>query len=188
MAGERQVPEKKYPPEVNYSTVLKGMARTSPLDTAFHILMAILLITGLIIDLLGPWLSRWLPLVRSIAHGYVGALFVLVFIVYLIAVAYSKTMRTVLTVTNYVDYLLYIVLTITGIAMASPNRPWVNIFPGLSDALSPMVPYAPVIHVTTTYVWIVFAVVFPGGVLHGLASVYLISYLKKKFKTRWRVR
>lgn len=184
MAEEKEVPEKKYPPEVNYSTVLKGMARTSPLDTAFHILMAILLITGLIIDLLGPWLGGWLSSIRSIAHGYVGALFVLVFIVYLAFVAYSKEMRTVLTVTNYVDFLLYIVLIITGITIASPNKPWVDIFPGLSDALTPIARFAPAVHAATTYVWIVFAIVFPGGILHGLASVYLISYLKKKYKTK----
>lgn len=179
----KEVPEKKYPPEVNYSTVLKGMTRTSPLDTAFHLLMAILLITGLIIDLLGPWLGGWLSSIRSIAHGYVGALFVLVFIVYLITMVFSKTMRMVLTVTNYVDFLLYIILIITGITIASPNKPWVDLLPGLSVTLSPIAPVAPAIHAVTTYVWILFAIVFPGGILHGLASVYLISYLKKKYKT-----
>lgn len=184
MAGEREVPKKKYPPEVNYSKVLKGMIRTSPLDTTFHILMAILLITGLIIDLLGPWLGGWLSSIRSIAHGYIGALFVLVFILYLIAVAVSKAMRTVLTATNYIDFLLYIILIITGITIASPNKPWVDLVPGLADALSPIVPYAPMIHATTTYVWLLFAIIFPGGMLHGLASVYLISLLKKKSKTK----
>lgn len=184
MAGQREVPEKKYPPEVNKTKVLKGMVRTSPLDTAFHTLMAILLITGLIIDLLGQWLGGWLYSIRSIAHGYVGAIFVVVFIVYLIAMAASKAMRTVLTVTNYVDFLLYIVLTITGIAIASPNKPWIDVFPWLSEVLSPMMVYAPMLHVTLTYVWIVFAIVFPGGILHGIASVYLISHLKKKYKAR----
>jgi hypothetical protein len=179
----KEVPEKKYPPEVNYSTVLKGMARTSPLDIAFHLLMAILLITGLIIDLLGPWLGGWLSSIRSIAHGYLGALFVLVFIVYLIVMVFSKKMRMVLTVTNYVDFLLYIILIITGIAIASPNKPWVDLLPGLSVTLSPIAQVAPAVHAVTTYVWILFAIIFPGGILHGLASMYLISYLKKKQKT-----
>jgi hypothetical protein len=146
--------------------------------------MAILLITGLIIDLLGPWLGGWLSSIRSIAHGYIGALFVLVFIVYIIKVAISKKMRTVLTATNYIDFLLYIILIITGIAIASPNKPWIDLVPGLSDVLSPIALYAPMIHVITTYVWIVFAIIFPGGILHGLASVYLISHLKKKYKTK----
>ncbi|UCE15909.1 MAG: hypothetical protein JSV12_08645 [Candidatus Bathyarchaeota archaeon] len=184
MTGDKKVPKKKYPPEMNYSIVLKGMGRTSPIDVTFHLLMAILLITGLIIDLLGPWLGGWLSSIRSIAHGYVGALFVLVFIVYLIKVAYSKKMRTVLTVTNYVDFLFYIILTVTGITMASVNWPWINLVPELADALSSIAVYAPAVHVALTYVWIVFSTVFPGGILHGLASVYLISHLKKKYKNR----
>ena len=176
------VEEKKYPPEVNYSTVLKGLVRVSWLDAAFHTLMAVLLITGLIIDLLGPWLGGWLLALRSIAHGYLGAVFVLVFAVYIGSVLGSKKMRTVLTVTNYVDFVFYIILIITGITIASPNKPWVDWFPGLVNVLSPMIWIAPTIHVMMTYIWIVFSTVFPGGILHGLASVYLISHLKKRFK------
>lgn len=175
-----EVQEKKYPPEVNYSKVLKGMTRVSPLDTAFHTLMAILLITGLIIDLLGPWLGGWLHPIRSIAHGYIGALFVLVFAAYIGSVLGTKRMRTVLTATNYVDFVFYIILIITGVTIASVNTPWIDWFPGLANVLSPLASYAPAIHVVVTYVWIVFSVVFPGGMLHGLASVYLISHLRKK--------
>lgn len=180
----KQVPKKKYPPEVNYYTVLKGMKRVSWLDIGFHSLMAILLITGLIIDLLGPWLGGWLQQIRSVAHGYIGAIFVLVFAAYVGSVVGVKRVRTVLTVTNYVDFLLYIILIVSGITIASVNRPWIDWFPGLANALSPMVQYAPTIHVLTTYTWIVFSVVFPGGLLHGLASVYLISLLKKKARTK----
>lgn len=183
MSVEKKVSKKKYPPEVNYWTVLKELTRASRgLDVAFHLLMAILLITGLIIDLLGFWLGGWLSLIRSVAHGYIGAIFIVVFIVYLAYIAYSKKLRTVLTVTNYVDFLFYTILIITGIAIASANRPWIDLFPGLSVALSPVARYAPAIHSVVTYVWIVFATVFPGGILHGLASVYLISHLKKKYK------
>ena len=142
--------------------------------------MAVLLITGLIIDLLGPWLGGWLLALRSIAHGYLGAVFVLVFAVYIGSVLGSKKMRTVLTVTNYVDFVFYIILIITGITIASPNKPWVDLFPGLSNALSSMTWIAPTIHVATTYIWILFSTVAPGGILHGIASVYLISHLKKK--------
>lgn len=182
LTREKEVPKKKYPPEVGYTTVLGGMMRTSVVDLAFHTLMAILLITGLIIDLLGPWLGGLLSPIRSIAHGYVGALFVLVFIIYLVKLAYSKKMRMVLTVTNYVDFLFYIILVITGVTIASVNWPWSDLFPGLSDTLSPIARIAPAMHIATTYLWIVFSLVFPGGLLHGLASVYLISHLKKRFK------
>lgn len=179
----RQVPKKKYPPEVNYSTVLKGMTRVSVLDTVFHTLMAILLITGLIIDLLGPWLGGWLHPIRQIAHGYIGAIFVLVFAAYLGSTLGVKRTRTVFTATNYVDFLFYIVLIITGVTIASVNKPWSDWFPGLVNVLSPIAPLAPALHVVVTYIWIVFSTVFPGGILHGLASVYLISHLKRKKKT-----
>jgi len=180
LTRKKEVAEKKYPPEVNYSTVLKGLIR---MDIGFHLLMAILLITGLIIDLLGPWLGGWLSSIRSIAHGYVGTLFIIVFIIYIISVAASKRMRIVLTATNWVDFLFYIVLIITGVTIASVNRPWIDVIPGLSDALSPIAPFAPAIHVALTYLWIVFSTVLPGGILHGLASVYLISRLKKRSRT-----
>ena len=181
---DKQVPRKKYPPEVNYSSVLKGMTRVSFLDTAFHILMAILLITGLIIDILGPWLGGWLHSIRTIAHGYIGAILVLVFAAYVGSVLGSKKMRTVLTVTNYVDFVFYIILIITGVTIASVNEPWIDVFPGLANTLSQLASYAPAIHVAITYIWLLFSTVFPGGMLHGLASVYLISHLKKRVKAR----
>jgi hypothetical protein len=91
-------------------------------------------------------------------------------------------MRTVLTATNYVDFLFYIILIITGVTLASANTPWIEFIPQLRGILSPIAPLAPAIHVAATYVWILFSLVFPGGLLHGLASVYLISHLKKRFK------
>lgn len=164
------------------------MIRTSVVDTTFHALMAILLITGLIMDLLGPWLAQWLPLVRSVAHGYVGTLFVFVFIIYLIRIAILKRIRTVFTATNYVDLIFYAILVITGVTIAAANWPWIEVIPWLLTTLSAISIYAPTIHIAITYIWVVFSVVFPGGILHGLASVYLISYLKKRFKTKSRIR
>lgn len=182
MAEHKEVPEREYPPKVDYSAVVKGMRRVSVIDLAFHVLMATLLITGVVIDLLGPLLGGWLLLIRSVVHGYLGALFVVVFVVYGAHVAYSKKMRTVLTATNYVDFLFYIILIITGVTLASANTPWIEFIPQLRGILSPIAPLAPAIHVAATYVWILFSLVFPGGLLHGLASVYLISHLKKRFK------
>ena len=57
MTKDKQVPTKKYPPDFTLTNITKGMIRTSSVDFLFHLLMAILLITGLIIDLLGPWLG-----------------------------------------------------------------------------------------------------------------------------------
>jgi hypothetical protein len=117
------------------------------------------------------------------AHGYVGALFILVFIIYALSVVVFKRVRMVFTVTNYVDFLFYFALIVTGMAMSSAVKPWVDLFPGLFDALSPIAPYGPAIHVVATYVWILFSAVFPGGLIHGIASAYLISHFKKRSKT-----
>lgn len=180
MTKEKEVAEKQYPPKMGYWKTMKEMTRVSVLDTGFHALMAILLITGLMIDLLGPWLGGWLLLIRSIIHGYLGAIFVIVFILYIVHVVYSRKMRTVLTATNYVDFVFYIILIITGVTIASVNKPWVDWFPWLAGVLAPVARLAPTLHVAITYIWILFSTVFPGGLLHGLASVYLISHLKKK--------
>jgi len=171
---------------MSYTGIMKGMVREWLFGVVFHTLMAILLITGLIIDLLGPWLGGSLLSIRSIAHGYVGAVFVLVFIVGVIGLAFWKPMRMVMTVTNYVDYLFYAILIVTGVTTASQNKPWIDIIPGLSATLSPMAPNAPAVHALITYSWIVFSTVFPGGFLHGLASAYLVSHLKKRPKTMRR--
>jgi hypothetical protein len=161
---------------------MKGMARTSPVDILFHLLMAILLVTGLVIDLLGPWLGGWLLTIRSVAHGYVGVLFILVFIVYIIHIASSKKMRLVLTKTNTVDFVFYIILIVTGVVVAAANAPWIDLFPGLADALLPMAPYAPSLHVTITYVWILISLITPSGILHGLACTYLLKHFRRSKK------
>jgi hypothetical protein len=183
MPKETNAPRKKYPPKVadtGTRAIIKRMLQVSYLDSAFHLLMAILLITGLLIDLLGSWLGGWLFWIRQVAHGYLGTLFVIIFILYILKALVSKKMRTVLTVTNYVDFLFYIALIITGISIASANAPWITYMPELAEALAPIAAYAPTIHIVGTYVWILFSTIFPGGILHGLATAYLISHLKKR--------
>ena len=182
MTQDKQVPTKKYPPEFNAANIMKGMARTSPVDILFHILMAILAVTGLVIDLLGPWLGGWLLTIRSVAHGYVGVLFIFVFIVYIIHIASSKKMRLVLTKTNTVDFVFYIILIVTGVVVAAANAPWINLVPELAEALLPMAPYAPSLHVTITYVWILISLITPSGILHGLACTYLLKYFRRSKK------
>jgi len=182
MTQDKQVPNKKYPPEFNATNIMKGMARTSPVDILFHSLMAILAVTGLVIDLLGPWLGGWLLTIRSVAHGYVGVLFIFVFIIYIIHIASSKKMRLVLTKTNTVDFVFYIILIITGVIVAAPNAPWVDVIPGFAEALLPIAPYAPSLHVALTYIWIVISLITPSGILHGFACTYLLKHFRRSKK------
>ena len=182
MTEDKQVPTKKYPPEFNVTNITKGMLRTSPLDILFHLLMAILLVTGLVIDLLGPWLGGGLLVIRLVAHGYVGVLFIFVFLVYIIHIASSKKMRLVLTKTNTVDFVFYIILIVTGVIVAAANAPWIDLAPGLTQALLPVAPYAPALHVTLTYVWILISLITPSGLLHGLACTYLLKHFRRSKK------
>lgn len=180
MAEDKEVPTKKYPPEFTVTSITKGMVRTSRVDFLFHLLMGILLITGLIIDLLGPWLGGTLLTIRSVAHGYVGTLFILVFIVYIVRIASSKKMKMVLTKTNAVDFVFYIILIITGTMVAAANAPWATIIPGLSEAISPMGSFPQAIHVTLTYIWILISLITPSGLLHGFACTYLLTYFRRE--------
>jgi len=178
--AKRDIKEFEYPPKVNYTEMLKGMWRVSKVDMAFHGSMTILLITGLMIDLLGPYLGGSLSLVRSIGHGYIGVFLILVFIPYLAKVLINKEMRMLFTAVNYLDFLLYGVLIITGISIAAPNKPWVDLLPWLPSALQPIAQNASVLHTVVTYVWLLTSIVFPGGFLHGIACQELMSHLSKR--------
>ena len=182
MTEDKQVPTKKYPPEFNITNIVKGMAITSPVDILFHLLMGILAVTGLIIDLLGPWLGGWLLTIRSVAHGYVGVLFILVFIIYIIHIASSKKMRLVLTKTNTIDFVFYIILIITGVIVASANAPWIDLIPAFGEVFVPMGAFPQSLHVALTYIWILISLITPSGVLHGFACTYLLKYFRRPKK------
>ena len=88
----------------------------------------------------------------------------------------------VLTQTNAVDFVFYIILIVTGVIVAAANAPWINIAPGLAEALSPIGPIAPSLHVTLTYVWVLISLLTPSGLLHGFACTYLITHLRRSKK------
>ncbi len=176
----KNVKKFKYPAEVTSQVVLKGLLQ-SKISMIFHALMAVLLVTGLTIDLLGAFLGGWLAPIRSLVHGYIGAVFVIAFPIYLANTLVRKKMRMLMTTVNYIDFALYAVLIVSGIAIASANQPWVNLLPWLS-VLSPLRAIAPPLHVIITYVWLVISMVFPGGFLHGVATSYLVWIYRGKNK------
>jgi hypothetical protein len=171
----KEVKEFDYPPKVTLTGVLKGLWQTSKLDLLFHSLMAILLITGLVIDLLGGFLGGALAPIRQILHGYLGAVFTIIYPFYLIKILVTRKTRMLMTGINYLDFLLYTVLIVTGVTIASANQIWVDTLPWLTEALSGLRQYAPAIHTVTTYVWLLVSTLLPGGFLHGIATAYLIS-------------
>ncbi|MCW3986809.1 MAG: hypothetical protein NWE87_00670 [Candidatus Bathyarchaeota archaeon] len=175
MSKTKEVKEFEYPPKVTFGGVLKGLWQTSKLDVLFHSLMAILLVTGLAIDLLGFVLGGALAPVRQILHGYLGAIFTIIYPFYIIKIFSTRKMRMLMTGINYLDFLLYTVLIVTGVTVASTNQIWVDNLPWLADALSSLRQYAPSIHTITTYVWLLISTLLPGGFLHGIATIYLAS-------------
>jgi hypothetical protein len=175
LAKAKEVKEFEYPPKVTLGGVLKGLWQTSKLDVLFHSLMAILLVTGLAIDLLGFLLGGALAPIRQILHGYLGVAFTIIYPFYIIKILVTRKMRMLMTGINYLDFLLYTVLIVTGVTIASANQVWVDTLPWLGEALNGLSQYAPAIHTITTYVWLLISTLLPGGFLHGIATSYLIS-------------
>ena len=175
LSKSKDVTEFEYPPKATAADCLKGLWQTSKLDMIFHTLMAILLITGLAIDLLGAFLGGALAPIRQILHGYLGTVFTIIYPFYLIKILATRKIRMLMTGINYLDFLLYTVLIVTGVTIASTNQIWVDTLPGLADTLSGLRQYAPAIHTITTYVWLLISTLLPGGFLHGIATAYLHS-------------
>ena len=176
----KDVKEFKYPSKVTKLGVLKGWWQTSKISMLFHLLMAILLISGLVIDLLGFFLGGLLTPIRSIIHGYLGTALVIVLPIYFVQVIATRKTRMLMTASNYINFVLYALLILTGVTIASVNQIWVDTLPWLSSSLSDLRPYAPAIHTIATYAWLLFSALFPGGFLHGIAVSYLISIQKDK--------
>ena len=89
----KDVKDFEYPTKVTTTRTIVGLWQTSKVSTIFHLLMAILLISGLVIDLLGAFLGGYLSSIRSIVHGYIGTIFVIIYPIYLVKVIITRKMR-----------------------------------------------------------------------------------------------
>ncbi len=181
MARHKNVEELEYPTKVTFKRALKGLWQISKTDMFFHGLMAILLITGLMMDLLGAFLGELLLPVRRHIHGGIGAIFVIVFPVYVAKMVRSKKMRLLLTAVNLIDFALYLLLIVSGIAITSDDETWAKLFPWLGTALASF-QLASKIHAVTVYAWLLISIIFPGGFLHGAGTAYLIWLQRKREK------
>ena len=169
----RDVKNFEYPPKASTAVALKGLWQTSKLDFLFHGLMAVLLVTGLVIVLLGAYIGGSLLLVRRITHGYIGVALVVLYPFYLVKLLAQKKSRMLMTAINYIDFVIYAVLILTGIAIASVNQPWIDVMPWLASSLGVIRVNSTVIHTVTTYVFLLVSILLPGGFLHGIATMFL---------------
>lgn len=125
----------------------------------FHTTMALLLVSGLVIEFLGFWIGTY---TFRVFHGYTGMLFFIIFVIYLGIIAINKDFRDLREPINYVEIGFYALLTIFGAAIK---------FPTLLPFLNPISPF----HCTVlTYGWLAVSVVGGGGIVQGLSSIYFI--------------
>ena len=155
----REVKEFKYPVESGPLKALVDMFKPIPVLLLFHVSMALLLVTGLVMDLLGRWIGVYS---LQVFHGYVGTFFAIMFVVYVGIIVINKDFRALREPINYVEMVFYAALILFGMAIK---------FPALLPFLGPISPF----HCSLlTYGWVVVSVLGGGGIVQGLASMYFI--------------
>ncbi len=155
----REVKEFKYPVESRPFKALGDMFKPLPFLLLFHISMMLLLISGLIYDWAGHLIG--MNLLRQF-HGYAGAFFTIMFMVYVSIIAINKEFRSLREPINYIEMIFYVALIIFGFALR---------FPTLMPFLNQITPF----HCTLlTYGWVTVSVLGGGGIIQGLASFYFI--------------
>jgi hypothetical protein len=155
----REVEDFKYPVKAGSLQALATMFKPMPFLLLFHISMGLQLISGLIMDLAAPWIGG--PLLRQF-HGYIGAFFTIMFIVYVSIIAINKDFRALREPINYVEMVFFAALIIFGFALR---------FPRLLPFLNQITPF----HCNLlTLGWVAVSVLGGGGIIQGLASMYYI--------------
>lgn len=144
---------------------LKMLIKPLPILWVFHISMAIQLITGVIFGFAGPWIDSFL--LRQF-HGYAGAFFTIMFILYLAVIAINDDFRALREPINYIEIVFYGGLILFGFSFSTIFNPG-NILPFLR-------PYATLFHtLLLTYGWIVTSLLGGGGIVQGLAAIYFLT-------------
>lgn len=160
----REVQDFQYPVKGGPLKALVTMFKPLPFLLLFHIAMGLQLISGLTMDLVAPWIAG--PLVRQF-HGYVGAFFTIMFMVYVGVIAINKDFRALREPINYVEMVFYAALIVFGFALR---------YPLLLPFLTPITP----LHCTVlTLGWAVVSVFGGGGIIQGLAAIYYIMIREK---------
>jgi hypothetical protein len=146
----------------------------------FHISMALLLTTGLVMNLIGPRVlfhTSEYSLLRQF-HGYVGAIFTIMFILYLGIIVMNKNFRALRETINYIESVFYAGFIVSGFSFSTIFNPG-NILPFLA-------PYATLVHtLLLTYGWVAASFVGGGGMVQGVASIY---FLIERARSRHRIR
>lgn len=135
-----------------------------PILWLFHVSMVIQLLTGLIMAIISPWVDTLI--VRQI-HGYAGAFFAFMYVLYLGMIAINDDFRGLRDTINYIEIVFYGGLILFGFSFSSIFNPG-NILPFL-------LPYATLFHtLLLTYGWMVTSLLGGGGIVQGLASIYFL--------------
>jgi len=172
----REVEEFKYPVETKPLGALadilliRMLPRSMLVLWLFHISMGLQLITGLIMYPAEAWTGTYV--LRQL-HGYVGAFFTIMFVIYVGIIAINKDFRALREPINYVEMIFYTGLILFGLAFR---------FPSFLPFLAPITPF----HCTLlTLGWVAVSALGGGGIVQGLAAVYyLMARARSKIQTR----
>jgi hypothetical protein len=180
----RTVEEFEYPVKAKNPLLgiflFRMMFKPWPILWLFHISMALLLTTGLVMNLVGPQVLFHTPeylLLRQF-HGYIGAIFTITFVLYLGVIVINKNFRALRESINYIEIVFYAGLALSGFSFSSIFNPG-NLLPFLA-------PYATLVHTfLLTYGWMAASLLGGGGMVQGVASIY---FLIERARSRTRIR
>lgn len=143
---------------------LRMLFRPLPILWLFHVSMTFQLVSGVLMAIGSLWADTFL--VRQI-HGYAGAFFTFMFVLYLSVIAINDDFRALRDPINYVEIVFYAGLILFGFSFSTIFNPG-NLLPFL-------VPYANLFHtLLLTYGWMVASLLGGGGIVQGLASIYFL--------------
>lgn len=167
MGEKSEENEFKYPVESTSaealadSLTIRMLLEKLPILWLFHFSMGLQLVSGLIMYFVGPWAgTNFLRLF----HGFVGAFFIITFLLYIGMIAFNEDFRALREPINYVEMIFYLGMIILGVASSS-------LVPGLLPFLGPITSF----HGTLlTFGWIAVSIFGGGSIVQGLSAIFFL--------------
>jgi uncharacterized membrane protein (Fun14 family) len=153
------------------SLTIKMLLKKLPILWLFHFSMGVQLVSGLIMQFVGPWAGT--NFLRFF-HGFVGAFYIITFLLYIGKIAVNEDFRLLREPINYIEILFYLGMIILGLASSS-------FLPGLLPFLGPITSF----HCTLlTFGWIAVSIFGGGSVVQGLSAIFFLFLRSKSKKDR----
>jgi hypothetical protein len=143
------------------SLTIRILFEKLPILWLFHFSMGLQLVSGLIMYFIGPWAGTAF---LRLFHGFIGAFFIITFILYIGMIASNKAFRLLREPINYVEIAFYLGMIILGAAQST-------VLPGLLPFLGPITS----LHGTLlTFGWMAVSIFGGGSIVQGLSAVFFL--------------